>query len=197
MDAEGTAAPVALEVDAAERVANWRPLVHWLLSIPHWLIVAVLATVAYVIVIIVWFAVLFTKKSPPGLSAFLAMMIRYDERVNSYLLCMHEEYPPFEFEPSLEDPGSYPTRTDFQVDPEMSRWLVFVKWLLLIPHFIVLWLVGIAELFVLFIAFFAVLFTGRWPSGMLGFVNNVRRWNLRVAWYLLMQTDTYPPFKLS
>ena len=76
----------------------------------------------------------------------------------------------------------------------MNRWLVFVKWLLVIPHYFVLMLMGIAAAFVLFIAFFAVLFTGRWPAGMLKFVNGLRLWSLRVNWYLYYQTDTYPPF---
>ena len=190
-------AAVQLSVDVDDKIANWRPLVHWLLAIPHLIMLSVLGVIVYVVGLIVWFAVLFTKKSPPGLSALIAMFLRYSERTNSYVLCMHQQYPGFEFDTTLEDPGGYPTSLTLRTDDEMNRWLVFVKFILLIPHMIVLAFIGFVEMFVLFAAFFAVLFTGRWPEGMARFVNGVRLWNLRVSWYILYQTDQYPPFSLS
>ena len=188
---------LVFEVDAAAQVARWRPLVHWLPLVPHYFVVAMIGFVAMFVSLIVWFAVLFTKQSPPGLSGFLAMYLRYAERINSYYFCMHEEYPPFDFQTSMQDPGDYPTRISFRTDDEMNRWLVFVKWLLVFPHMIVLMFLSIAVWFVQFIAFFAVLFTGRWPEGMLRFFNGVRRWWLRVAWYAYLQTDAYPPFSMD
>jgi hypothetical protein len=74
--------------------------------------------------------------------------------------------------------------------------MVLVKWLLAIPHFIVLTFLGIAAFVVEIIAFFAVIFTGRWPAGMRDFVVGVVRWSTRVNAYVLFLTDEYPPFSL-
>ncbi len=79
----------------------------------------------------------------------------------------------------------------------MNRWLVLVKWLLAIPHIIVLAFLYIAVWFVLLITFFAVLFTGKWPEGMRDFTVGVMRWHTRVNGYLLFLTDAYPPFSLE
>jgi hypothetical protein len=80
---------------------------------------------------------------------------------------------------------------------ELNRWLPLVKWLLLIPHFIVLVVLAIGAMFVMLAAFFAVLFTGRWPEGMRSYIINVERWSMRVNAYLYLLTDQYPPFSLS
>jgi hypothetical protein len=79
----------------------------------------------------------------------------------------------------------------------MNRWLVLIKWLLLVPHYIVLWLLGIATFVVVVIAFFAVLFTGRWPQGLRDFVVGYARWTTRVNAYFYFLTDAYPPFSLQ
>jgi hypothetical protein len=79
----------------------------------------------------------------------------------------------------------------------MSRWLIFVKWLLVIPHLIVLTFLGIAVFAVWIVAFFAVIITGGWPKGMRDFVVGVLRWSTRVNAYYYFLTDAYPPFSLS
>jgi hypothetical protein len=79
----------------------------------------------------------------------------------------------------------------------LSRGLIFVKWLLVIPHYFVLLFLGIAVYAVVFIGFFAVLITGAWPQGMRNFVVGVMRWSARVSAYQLLLTDVYPPFSLS
>jgi hypothetical protein len=79
----------------------------------------------------------------------------------------------------------------------LSRLLIFVKWLLIIPHGIVLYLLSLALYVVWFIAWFAILFTGRYPRGMFDFVTGYSRWSHRVSTYVLLLTDAYPPFSLD
>ena len=81
---------------------------------------------------------------------------------------------------------------------DLNRWLPLVKWLLAIPHYIVLFFLGIAAFFVVIMAWFAILFTGRYPKGLFDFVVGVMRWSLRVdAYAILLTTDEYPPFTLE
>ena len=93
---------------------------------------------------------------------------------------------------------SRPITVDADLDAPLSRWLWLVKWLLAIPHYIVLVFLYIAAAVVVIIAWFAILFTGRYPRGMFDFVVGVLRWSLRVAAYaFLLVTDRYPPFSLA
>ena len=88
-------------------------------------------------------------------------------------------------------------KTASRCQSRVSRGLIFVKWLLVIPHFIALFFVGIAAFFVMIAGFFAVLFTGRWPEGMRTFVIGTMRWSMRATAYAYLVTDVYPPFSLA
>jgi hypothetical protein len=93
---------------------------------------------------------------------------------------------------------TYPIRLEGRLDPGLSRWQWLVKWLLAIPHYIVLFFLDIAALVVVIVAWFAILFTGRYPRGLFGFVEGVIRWYNRVVAYAgVLVTDRYPPFRLS
>jgi Domain of unknown function (DUF4389) len=191
--------PATFSFDAPERVANWRPLVHWLLAIPHLVIVYVLEAVADVIAVISWFVIVFTGRLPAGLADFQAMFIRYSLRTATYVGFLREEYPPFTFTATPLDPGDDPrVRAEFVPQLEgRNRLTVAFRLILAIPQFIVLALLGIAVFVVGVIAFFAVLFTGRWPDGLRNFVLGVGRWWLRFQAYILLLTDEYPPFTLD
>ena len=90
--------PAAFELDRAEKIANWRPLVHWLLVIPHALVLYVLGIVAGVVAFIAWFAILFTGKWPVGLQEFVLGVLRWNTRVLAYYHLLVDEYPPFSME---------------------------------------------------------------------------------------------------
>ncbi len=92
---------------------------------------------------------------------------------------------------------AYPVRLEIDYPDRLSRLLIFVKWLLAIPHLVALWLLGIVSYVILIVSFLAVLFTGRYPEGMFSFLVGFERWRSRVAAYLFLQTDRYPPFTLE
>jgi Domain of unknown function (DUF4389) len=96
------------------------------------------------------------------------------------------------------DPSGYPIRVEGDLDPPLSRWLWLVKWVLVIPHYILLLFLGIAFVLLTIVAFFAILFTRRYPRGIFDFNVGVGRWNNRVTAYaLILVTDQYPPFRLG
>ena len=187
--------PINLEFQRDLDVQNWRPLVNWLLAIPHLIVLYGLGIAAAVLWIISFFTILFTKKNP--FLGFQAMVLRYEWRVLSYVYWLRNEYPPFDFTSTAGDNRLDPATVDVEDPGEMNRWLVLVKWLLAIPQYIVLFFLGIALWVVLVITFFAVLFTGKWPEGMRTFAIGVMRWNTRVSGYILFLTDAYPPFSLD
>jgi hypothetical protein len=192
-----TTFPLQLDLDSPDKIARWRPLVHWLLAIPHIILLYVLILVQRVVYVIAWFAILFTGKMPDGLFGFNVMVLRYQWRVGTYILFMRESYPPFEFSTVGTDPGDDPARLSIQPAAKLSRGLIFVKWLLAFPHYIVLLFLGIAAYIVIIVGFFAVLITGAWPVGMRNFVVGVMRWENRVIAYIYLLTDEYPPFSLT
>jgi hypothetical protein len=199
METFGQAYPATLEVDRAERIANWRPLVQWLLAIPHFMILYGLQFVARAAAIIGWFAIVFTGKLPEGLANMLSLYIRYDNRAVAYAGFLREEYPPFVFDPVGPDPGHYPpVRTAFTPELEnRNRVTVGFRLILAIPQIIVVVLLSVAAFVVWVIALFAVLFTGRWPEGLRTFVVGYMRWVTRVEAYIGLLTDAYPPFRLD
>jgi hypothetical protein len=178
-------------------VARWRPLVHWLLVIPYAIVVGVLGWLGGIAGFIAFFAVVFTKRIPEGLLNFIAMCFRVNWRATTYELFLREPYPAFSFDSAAVDPGGDPATLSVDDPGEMSRLLPFVKWLLAIPHFFVLFVLGIGVYFAVVIAFFAVLITGRWPEGLRNYVVGVSRWGFRVGAYVYFMTDDYPPFSLD
>jgi hypothetical protein len=137
--------------------------------------------------------IVFRQKYPRWWFDWNLELQRFGNRVGAYLALMDDRYPATDEHQSVHLDYPYP---DAQRD--LNRWLPLVKWLLAIPHYVVLFFLWIAALVVVIVAWFAILFTGRYPRGMFDFVEGVIRWHNRViayAWVLV--TDRYPPFRLT
>jgi len=199
MAAVGSASyPVTLELDAPLEIARWRPLVHWLLSIPYYVVLYVLQLALGIVTFVAWFVILFTADLPDGMFTFMVSVHRFQWRYASYVLFLREPYPPFDFTGPATDPGNDPpTRLSIEKPERLSRGLIFVKWLLAIPHYFVLVFLAIGVGVASLIGFFAVLITGRWPEGLRSFIVGFHRWAYRVQAYVYLLTDVYPPFRLD
>ena len=137
--------------------------------------------------------ILFRQKYPRWWFDFNMQLTRFSTRVSSYLALMSDRYPSTDEEQWVHLDLDYP-----DVKRDLNRWLPLVKWLLAIPHYVVLLFLGIAAVFAVIVAWFVILFTGRYPRGLFDFVEGVLRWALRVdAYALLLITDSYPPFRLA
>jgi hypothetical protein len=189
--------PVNLDLNAPLEVARWRPLVNWLLAVPHLLISGALQGLRSVLQLICFFSILFTKKIPPAIFDLIVMTLRYQWRVSSYVMFMRETYPPFEFDPSAEDNGSDPATFSVEYPEELNRFLPLVKFLFAIPLFVVMAVYAIGGIFAWLAAFFAVLFTGRFPEGLRTYMVGVNRYVNRVFAYFGFLRDEYPPFSLK
>ena len=135
---------------------------------------------------------LFRQKYPRWWFDWNVALTSFSYRVSAYLSLLRDEYPSTDEEQTVHLTIPYPdART------ELNRWLPLVKWFLAIPHYIVLFFLAIAAFVCIVIAWFAILFTGRYPRGLFDFVVGVQRWGLRVLGYaFLLVTDRYPPFRL-
>ncbi len=190
--------PVQLEFHGDAHIARWRPLVQWLLAIPQLLIVNVLSSLRNVLTLISFFTVLFTKTIPRPLFDLTAMTLRYEWRALSYALFLHDDYPPFDFQPASDDDGVEPhTAVSLTYPEQLDRWKPLYKWILAIPHYVVLLGLAIASVFVVIAGFLAVIFTGEYPEGPRNFLVGAYRYCLRVQAYVGLLTDRYPPFALS
>ena len=137
--------------------------------------------------------ILFREKYPRWWYDWNLELLRFENRVAVYLALMDDRYPSTDERQSVALDFPYP-----DVKQELNRWLPLVKWLLAIPHYILLAFLGIAAIVCVIIAWFAILFTGRYPRGLFDFVLGVMRWGNRVAGYaFVLVTDRYPPFSLS
>jgi hypothetical protein len=164
--------------------------VKWLLVIPHLIILYFMMIALGVVTFIAWWAILFTGRYPQGMWMFSMSVMRWSARVNAYYLLMRDEYPPF-------GDGDYPVRFDMAPMRRQSRLLLFVRWLALIPHLVVLSVLGFVAGLALFVAWWAILLTGRFPRSLFDFCVGVNRWSNRVMVYWYLLTDRYPPFSLG
>jgi len=204
--------PVSIKGELTEPPSNALWLVKWLLAIPHLIILAFLWIAFVVVWVIAFFAILFTGKYPRGLFDFNVGVLRWSWRVGfySYEANGTDKYPPF----TLESVDDYPADLQVEYPEKLSNGLVLVKWwLLAIPHLIVVsifmggsgwiwgnWLwggesAGLVVILVI-IAAIVLLFTGKYPKELFKLVVGMNRWSYRVAAYVALMTDKYPPFRL-
>jgi hypothetical protein len=202
--------PVRLEGKLDDHLSRWLWLVKWFLLIPHLIILVFLWIAFFVVSVIAFFAILFTGRYPRGLFDFNLGVLRWTWRVAyySYSALGTDRYPPF----SLKEEPDYPATLEVAYPEQLSRGLVLVKWwLLAIPQFLVVgvflgagWTAtrddygawGLIDVLVL-IAAVALLFTNRYPRGIFDLVLGLNRWVVRVAAYIALMTDVYPPFRLD
>lgn len=136
--------------------------------------------------------ILFRQKYPRWWFDWNLELQRFSNRVAAYLALTNDAYPSTDDHQSVHLDYVYP-----DVPRDLNRWLPLVKWLLAIPHYIVLFFLNIVAIIAVIIAWFAILFTAKYPEGLFRFVEGVFRWNNRVVGYAItLVTDKYPPFRL-
>ena len=208
--------PLRLEAELDSRLSRWRWLVKWVLVIPHVIVLVFLWIAFMVLWLVALFAILFTGRYPRAIFDFNVGVLRWSWRVGfySHSALGTDHYPPF----TLADVPDYPARLNVEYPQALSRGLALVKWwLLALPHYLVVavfaggawgganaanddwtWTsgAGLIGLLVL-IAGIVLLFTGRYPKPIFDFVMGMNRWCYRVAAYVALMTDEYPPFRLD
>ena len=136
---------------------------------------------------------LFREKYPRWWFDWNLELLRFANRVGVYVALMDDRYPSTDEHQSVRLDFPYP-----DAPRELNRWLPLVKWFLAIPHYFVLFFLWFAGVILVIGAWFAILFTGRYPRGIFDFVEGVIRWHNRVVGYaFILVTDRYPPFSLG
>jgi hypothetical protein len=209
MDTTGKPYPISLEIDYPESPRNRLSAFFRLFAaIPITIVLALLigsgwhsdsmrrgveyATAGFAVAPTL-LMILFRRKYPRWWFDWNLNLNRFLFRVSAYLALLRDEYPSTDEEQAVHLEVAYPN-----VETELNQGLPLVKWFLAIPHIIVLVFVDIAAYVCVIIAWFAILFTGRYPRPLFDFVVGVMRWQARVAWYaVLFATDKYPPFSIE
>lgn len=145
------------------------------------------------VVVPVVLMILFRKKYPKWWFDWNFSLIKFSTRVMAYMLFLSDQYPSTDEEQSVHLELKYP-----DVEKDLNRWMPLIKWLLVIPHVIILVFLFIALWFCTWLAWFAIIFTGKYPKPLFDFVVGVMRWSFRVkAYAAFLITDKYPPFSFS
>lgn len=200
--------PVSLNIDYSDKSNRITVLFRLFLAIPILIILALLTSSGYeteqaakevehvysagIIFLPTLLMIVFRRKYPKWWFDWNLALIKFSLRVASYLLLLRDEYPSTDEEQAVHVQIHYP-----DVEKELNQWLPLIKWLLVIPHFIVLCFIMVGVIFCTLIAWFIILFFGSYPKSMFDFVVGSLRWILRVdAYAILLTTDEYPPFRL-
>jgi len=201
---------VVLSAHLDPGLSRWQWLVKWLLAIPHFVVLMFLWVAFGVLTVVAFFAILLTRRYPRGIFDFNVGVLRWTWRVSYYATTGGlgtDRYPPFSLHAEADDLAAL----DIAYPDELNRWLPLVKWLLAIPHLVILALlfgggaattddaavaVGLLGVLVT-IAAIALLFTARYLRGLFDLIIGLNRWSFRVVAYVALMTDQYPPFRLD
>jgi hypothetical protein len=197
---QNKAYPVHLRGELTIPPGRWVWLFKWLLIIPHLFVLAFLSIASFVLTVIAFFAILFTGKYPKGMFDFNVGVMRWGWRVSfySYSALGTDKYPPFSLEP---DPN-YPADLEVEYPEKLNNGLVLVKWLLALPHWIVVGIFqggrgwGLISLLTI-INGVILLFSGKFIGDIFKLVIGFNRWTYRVYAYAFLMRDEYPPFRLD
>ena len=185
--------PVNLKIDYSEISNKPSAFIRLVLVIPIIIVVALISSYAEALSLAVALMILFREKYPKWWFDWNLALTKFWLRIATYGLLMRDEYPSTDDEQAVKVDIPYP-----DVKKDLNRWMPLFKWILVIPHIIVLILIFIAVVFCTVFAWFAILLTGRYPKGIFDFVEGFLRWSLRVnAYVFLLTTDQYPPFRLG
>jgi len=185
--------PVDIAVDYPPEMNRFLPLVKWLLLIPHYVALIVLAVVGIVLLVASFFAVLFTGRYPKGMHDFMVGLNRWGLRVSAYMFLLTDKYPAFTLEEQPED--TVKIRLDYPPEGRIARWRPLVQWILSIPYAIAAGVLINLGYVLAFIAVFTILFTKKFPRGMWDITVETLRWQTRSYAYQLWLVDKYPPFR--
>ena len=185
--------PINLKIEYSEKSNKSTALFRLVLIIPIVIILAIISSYAEALSLAVGLLILFREKYPKWWFDWNVGITKFTYRIVAYGLLMRDEYPSTDDDQAVKVDIPYP-----DVKKDLNRWMPLVKWILVMPHIIVLIFIFIAVVFCTVFAWFAILFTGRYPKGIFDFVEGFLRWSLRVnAYMLLLTTDEYPPFRLG
>lgn len=185
--------PISYEQDEPESLSRWLWLFKWLLAIPHFIVLSIIGIVAWFVLFFAWIAILVTGSYPRGLFDFAVGLQRWSMRVNAYLYHMTDLYPPF----SMQEDDQYPVRISAEYPLKSSRLTVFFRWVLVIPHSIVVGALTYVMSLIGFINLIIVIFTGKPNSELFRIMVGINRWTTRVNLYSYFVTDQYPPFSFD
>ena len=162
------------------------------LAIPQLIVIELLLVPLWLLTFLAWFAILFTGRYPRGFFEFTTGVLRWATNVVAYLALLRDEYPPFSWEP-----GDYPLTLDIPIADRQSRFRLFIRAIAIFPNWLVFYFVQIGWFFTTFVAWWAILITGRYPRGLFKFSVGVMRWWNRQYAYLLLLRDEYPPYSVN
>ena len=200
MTMESKSYPVTLRGELSIPPGRWLWLIKWLLIVPHLFILCFLTFAACILTIIAFFAILFTGKYPKSIFDFNVGVMRWTWRVSfySYNALGTDKYPPFSLSP---DPN-YPADLEAAYPEKLSRGLIFIKWLLALPHWIIIGIfngwrsLGLITVLALVNAII-LLFSGNFIGELFYLLVGMNRWTYRVYAYVFLMRDEYPPFWLD
>jgi hypothetical protein len=186
--------PLNIDVTSPPRVAQWRPLVNWVLVVPHLVWLLALQLGVGVVSVLGWVAVLCTGRLPERWSDYIMGVLRHQWRVTTFLYGWTDVYPPFSPPAGHVDPGDFPAVLYCARPLARNRLTVAFRAILVLPHLVALAAVGVAVGAVLLVAWVAVVATGQWPEELRRLAVGGFRWSSRVQAYAHLVTDEYPPF---